>query len=169
MEKKIVFYTSFTAALIAFLCALFMGFCLLLAEPCINLQPSHPFGTVSDFVRPINEFPKLVLRFFTADSLFVLSYLMVFVGLFTVVLERSRTIAYVGLGAGILAALLDAIENSFFITYALMALNDGPLTEAALPLIYIVANLNGWELMLRSLHLDWSGYVMIGLGGQSQV
>jgi hypothetical protein len=140
METKKVFYISFAAALIAFVCALFMLFCLI-TEPSINLQPSYPIGTVPDFTRPIIEYPKLVLRFFTADSLFVLSYLVVFVGLFTVVVGRSRTFAYIGLGAGILAALLDAIENSFFITYASMVLKNAPLIEPALPLIYIIANL----------------------------
>jgi hypothetical protein len=141
MEKKTVFYVFFAAALIAFVCSLFMGLCLLLAEPDINLQPSHPINTITDFMRPIINCPKLVLQFFTADSMFVLSYLVVFVGLFTVVVGRSRTIACIGLGAGILAALLDAIENSFFITYALMSLNEGSLPDPALPLIYIVANL----------------------------
>lgn len=51
METRIVFYISFAAAFIAFVCALFMGFCLLLAGPGINLQPSHPLGTVTDFIR----------------------------------------------------------------------------------------------------------------------
>lgn len=96
---------------------------------------------MSEFVCPTNEYPELVLRFFAADSLFVLSYTLVFVGLHTVVLGRSCTFAWIGLGAGILAALLDATENAFFIVYALLARNGVPLTEPALPLIYVVANL----------------------------
>lgn len=85
METKKVFYIFFAAALIAFVCELFMGYCLLLTELRINFQPSHPIGTVPDFMRPIMKYPKLVLQFFATDSLFVLSYLVVFVGLFTVV------------------------------------------------------------------------------------
>lgn len=170
METKKVFYISFVAALIAFVCALFMGYCLLFTENGTNLQPSHPPGTVSDFMRPIIEHPKLVLRFFTADSLFVLSYLVVFVGLFTVVIGRSRTFAYIGLGAGILAALLDAIENSFFITYASMALKNVPLTEPALPLIYIIANLK-WMGAFAAFFVfglvwprdEWLGWVVSSL------
>ena len=147
-----------------------MGFCLLLAEPGINLQPSRPIGTVTDFMRPIIKYPKLVLQFFTADSLFVLSYLVVFVGLFTVVVGRSKTFACIGLGAGILAALLDAIENSFFITYALMSLNDVPLPDPALPLIYIVANLKWMGAFAAFFAIglvwprdNWLGKIVSGL------
>ena len=169
METKKVFYISFAAALIAFVCALFMGYCLL-TGPKINLQPSHPIGTVPDFMRPIIEYPKLVLRFFTADSLFVLSYLVVFVGLFTVVIGRARTFAYIGLGAGILAALLDAIENSLFITYAWVVLKNVPLTEPALPLIYIIANLKWMGAFAAFLVFglvwprdEWLGWVVSSL------
>jgi len=170
MEKKVVFYVSFAAALIAFACTLFMGFCQLLAEPGISLQPSNPIGTVTDFMRPIINYPKLLLQFFTADSMFVLSYLVVFVGLFTVVVGRSRTLACIGLGAGILAALLDAIENSFFITYAKMSFNEVPLPDPALPLIYIVASLKWMGVFAAFFVLglvwprdNWLGKIVSGL------
>ena len=170
METKKVFYIFFAAALIAFVCELFMGYCLLLTEFRINFQPSHPIGTVPDFMRPIMKYPKLVLQFFAADSLFVLSYLVVFVGLFTVVIRRSRTFAYIGLGAGILTALLDAIENSFFITYASMVLKNVPLIEPALPLIYIIANLK-WMGVFAAFFVfglvwprdEWLGWVVSSL------
>jgi hypothetical protein len=170
MEKKIVFYVSFAAALIAFSCTLFMGFCMLRAGPCIKLQPSDPSGTVNEFMRPIINNPKLLLQFFTADSMFVLSYLVVFVGLFTVVVGRSRTLACIGLGAGILAALFDAIENSFFITYAKMSLNKVPLPDPALPFIYIVANLKLMGVFAAFFVLglvwprdNWLGKIVSGL------
>ena len=40
-----------------------------------------------------------------------------------------------GLGAGILTASLDALENAYIITYARLALNGVPLTEPNLPLV----------------------------------
>ena len=141
MERKNTFQAAFLAALVAFGSTLVMGFGVPTPESVASLQPSQPSGPVTEFERPTNEYPELVLRFFAADSLFVLSYTLVFVGLYTVVVAQSRTFAWVGLGAGILAALLDATENAFFITYALLALNGVPLAEPALPLIYIVANL----------------------------
>ena len=141
MERKTVFQAAAWAALVASICVLVMGFGVPVPEPGMSLQPSQPSGPVSEFVRPTNEYPGLVLRFFAADSLFVLSYTIVFVGLYAVAVSQSRALAGIGLGAGILTALLDATENAFFITYALSALSGVPLTEPALPLIYIIANL----------------------------
>jgi hypothetical protein len=128
-----------------------MGFVFRPPAGIESLQPSLPPGPVCEFVQPINEYPELTLRFFAADSLFVLSYLMLFVGLYASVAKRSRTFAQVGLAAGVLAALLDAAENAYFITYALLALNDVPLSEPALPLIYVLANLK-WMAAFGTLY-----------------
>jgi len=128
-----------------------MGFVFRPPAGIESLQPSLPTGPVSEFVQPINEYPELTLRFFAADSLFVLSYLMLFVGLYASVVKRSRTFAQVGLAAGMLAALLDAAENAYFITYALLALNDVQLSEPALPLIYVLANLK-WMAAFGTLY-----------------
>jgi hypothetical protein len=125
---------------------------------------------VSEFVRSINEHPELTLRFFAADSLFVLSYLMLFVGLYATVAGRSRALAGVGLAAGALAALFDAAENAYFITYARLAANDVFLTDPALPLIYLLANLK-WMAAFAALYAfglawpreNWLGWALSGL------
>jgi hypothetical protein len=135
-----------------------------------TLQPTQPAGPASEFARPINEYPELTLRFFAADSLFVLSYLMLFVGMFALVASRSRAYAWAGLGAGVLAALFDASENAYLVTYALLALNDVPLADPALPLIYVLANLK-WMAAFAALYafgLVWPrdsrlGWVVSGL------
>ncbi len=141
MERKPVFQAATIAAIIAFLCALLMGFGVRPPDPTLSLQPSVPPAPLAQFVRPTNEVPDLALRYFAADSLFVLSYLVVFVGLHTVVVYRGRVLAWIGLGAGVLTALFDAAENAFFITYALLALVGVPLKDPDLPLIYILGQL----------------------------
>ncbi len=170
MVRKTVFNASTVAALAAFVCAIVMGFGVPVPEPGVSLQPSVPPVPLSEFVRPTNEYPELALRFFAADSLFVLSYLMVFVGLYTVVVDRSRVFAGVGLGAGVLAALLDVTENAFFITYARLALNTVPLEQPMLPLIYVLANLK-WMAAFAALYAfglvwprdSWLGRIISGL------
>lgn len=141
MHNKLLFQAAAAAALVAFLCTLVMGFVVRSPDPALSLQPSTPSGTTAEFIKVINTYPQLMLRFFTADSLFVLSYLVVFFGLFVVASERSFPLAWLGLGAGILAAILDATENAFFINYALLVANGVPLTDPELPLIYHIANL----------------------------
>ncbi|MBZ0289811.1 MAG: hypothetical protein K8I30_19470 [Anaerolineae bacterium] len=106
----------------------------------VQLQPSTPVP-IAEFVRATNEVPNHALAFFGADSLFVLSYLLVFVGLYGVTTERARPFALLGLGAGIFTAFMDASENAYFITYALNSIAGIPLTTPDLPLIYIIANL----------------------------
>lgn len=141
MHNKLLYQAVAMAALVAFICTLVMGFVVRSPDPSLSLQPSTPSGSEIEFIRVINEYPQPVLRFFTADSLFVLSYLVVFFGLYAVTSERARLLAWLGLGAGILAALLDATENAFFINYALLAVNGVPLATPELPLIYHIANL----------------------------
>lgn len=147
----VIYRAALLAALVAFVCSLLMGFVFRPPESIDSLQPSLPSGPKSDFVRPINEHPELSLRFFAADSLFVLSYLMLFVGLYVCVAGRSRPLAGVGLGAGVLAALFDAIENAYFITYARLAANEVLLTDPALPTIYLLANLK-WMAAFAALY-----------------
>jgi hypothetical protein len=92
---------------------------------------------------------------------------MLFVGLHATVVHRARTYALVGLGAGILAAFFDVAENAFFVTYALLALNGVPLTDPALPWIYIAANLK-WMTAFATLYAfglvwprdDWLGWLL---------
>lgn len=156
MEKRMTFQAAAFAALVAFVCILIMGF----GTPVpagTSLQPSVPPSRPADFVRATNEFPKMALRFFAADSLFVLSYVIVFIGLYGVTAERAPVLATIGLGAGIVAALLDAAENAFFITYALLALEGVQLVEPAVLLIAVLANLKwmGAFAALYAFGLIW--------------
>ncbi len=167
MSNKALYQATAAAALVAFLCTIVMGFVVRSPDPTLSLQPSTPSGTEAEFTRVINDYPQLVLRFFTADSLFVLSYLVVFIGLFAVTSERARTLAWLGLGAGILAAVLDATENTFFINYALLAANGVPLIDPELPLIYYIANLKYmaafaafYAFGLVFPRQDWLGWVI---------
>ncbi len=149
MSRKVVYQASMLAAIVAFACALLLGFVFRAPDPSVSLQPVQP-GPLEDFLKPINDYPDLMLRAFASDSLFVISYLMVFVGLHASVAERARTLAAVGLGAGILTAIFDATENAYFVTYALSTLNGAPVTQPELPAIYIIANLK-WMAAFTTL------------------
>jgi len=157
MERKIVFKASLLASIVALFSALIMIFGITIPEAGMNLQPSYPPCSVSEFVRPVNEHPELVLRFMAVDSVFILGYLMVFVGLFTATVDRSRMFAGLGLSSGILTAFLDATENSFFITYSLLALKKIPLTDPELPLIFILASMKWMSafVAIASFGLVW--------------
>jgi len=141
MERKTIFTAALIAAIVGFFSALYLGFGVPVPEKGVSLQPTLPMGSVTSFAKAVNEYPHLVLRFLTADSFFIIAYLMVFIGLFTAVVNRSRVFAFLGLGAGIATGFLDAVENSFYITYAFESLHGVQLTDPALPLIYIITNL----------------------------
>ena len=170
MNNKLFYQACAAAALVALICTLLMGFGLRSPDPALSLQPSTPSGPESEFLRVVNEYPQHMLRFFAADSLFVMSYLVVFIGLFTVTAERLRPLAWLGLGAGVMAALLDATENAFFINYALLAANGAPLVDPELPLIYHLANLKYWAAFaafyafgLAFPRQNWLGWLISGL------
>jgi len=151
-NKKVVLQSATIAAILAVVCILLMALLQIRAGRLdVELQPSIPSGSLSEFVKATNRHPNLVLRFFAVDSLFVLSYLMVFVGLYAVAGERSPAFAVVGLVAGVLAALLDAVENAYFINYALLATHSIRLTHPALPLIFNVANLK-WMAAFAAMY-----------------
>jgi len=127
-----------------------MGFVFRSADPDLSLQPSYPVGAAADFVRAVNEHADEMLRLFAADSLFVLSYLIVFAGMYATVVHRSHALAVLGMGAGALTALLDAAENAYFISYAQAALSGDALREPALTAIYVIANLK-WMAAFAAL------------------
>jgi hypothetical protein len=141
VEKSSLYRAAAIAAVVAFCCTLIMGFGPKPPKGKPGLQPTHPTGPADDFMYASQEHADKALIFFAADSLFVLSYSIAFLGMYAVAATRSRALAGFGLGAGLLAGALDAIENAFLITYALLAKACAPLPEPALPLIYILANL----------------------------
>ena len=170
MDHKPLFQAAGLAAVVAVISVLVMGFGVQSPQAGLSFQPSMPPTPGAEFIRPTNEFPDLTLRFFAADSLFILSYTVVFAGLYAVASGRSRVLAAVGLGAGLLAALCDAAENAFFITYALQSLAGVPLKEPDLPLIYIIANLK-WMGAFAAFYAfglawpreGWFGWLLAGL------
>jgi hypothetical protein len=123
----------------------------------VSLQPGSVPLPAEDFVRPLNEFSGAALGFFGGDSLFILSYLLVFAGLYAVTAERALPFARVGMGAGVLTALLDTTENAFLIIMA-QAANSGTPVPADAPqlptitlLVYVLTNLK-WMAAFATLY-----------------
>ncbi|MBK9050395.1 MAG: hypothetical protein IPL78_05565 [Chloroflexi bacterium] len=167
-ERGIVLRAAAIAALVAFVAVLVMGFGVTVPDPAVKLQPGP--GPVAEFARATNEYPDQVLAFFAADSLFVLSYLLVFAGLYELTKGRGRVLAVIALGAGLLTALFDATENAHFITYALLAKSGVPLTDPAIVPIAILGNLK-WLASFATLYAfglifpteGWFNRTIIGL------
>jgi hypothetical protein len=140
MDKKLMFQVATLAALVAF--AGVIGQLIATSSVpsgYVQLQPSIPVP-VDEFLRGSREFPNTSLAFFASDTVFILGYVLVFVGLYVLTAERARPFASLALGLGILTAAMDTLENTVFITYSLGANQGFPLEIAALPLIYIVTN-----------------------------
>lgn len=100
---------------------------------------------MADFLAIYNDPAAVdgIIAAFTFDSLFILGYLAVFLGLGARTWEEAPLFAALGLGCGVLAGVLDATENAHLITYAYTAKNVAPLTAAdlALPGLYLLTNL----------------------------
>lgn len=102
------------------------------------------------FVDNIELYPQETLLFFAGDTLFPLSYALVFVGLFVVTSQESKAFALVGLGMGLLTALADVTENAFFITYATMATNEATF-EPQITTVYLLTTLK-WTFAFGTLY-----------------
>ena len=167
-ERRIVLRAAAVAALIAFIAILIMGFGVTVSDSAVNLQPGPM--PVRQFAAASNRYPDQALAFFAGDSLFVLSYLMVFAGLYELTKGRGRVLALLALGAGVLTGLFDAIENAHFITYALLVKNGVPLSDPAIILISILNNLK-WMASFATLYgfglifptTGWLNRLVIGL------
>jgi hypothetical protein len=164
MDRNIAYKAALVAAIAGFFSALYMGFGVSLPVKGVSIQPTLPVASDAGFLRASNEFPHLALRFFTADTFFIISYLLVFLGLFFAVADRVRAFAWMGLGAGILTGVLDSLENSFYITYAFQSLRGIHLTDPALPLIYILTNLKwmGAFVAFAAFALVWPRKGLLG-------
>ncbi len=141
------------AALAATLAMILIALSQAAAGPTLILQPSFPAAPPGDIVAVINSYPGAMLRFFAADSLFILSYLLVFGALYALAAPQSPALAVIGLAAGGLAAFLDATENAVFISFATLA-QQGVQTsvgELPLPALYIAANLK-WMAAYAALY-----------------
>lgn len=148
-ERQIILRAAAVAAFVAFVAVLLMGFGVTVPDATVSLQPD-PLPP-REFAVASNRYPDQALAFFAADSLFVLSYLIVFAGLYELTKGRGRVLAVLALGAGILTGLFDATENAHFITYALLVKNGVPLTNPAITLIGILGNLK-WMASFATLY-----------------
>src|SRR5512143_1628158 len=115
MDKKTLFQASFFASLIGFAGILIQIVSGISLPTGVQLQPQIPMP-ISQFITASNDYPNKSLLFFAGDSLFILGYLLLFGGLFSVTFERARIFSIFGIFIGILGAILDATENAFFIT-----------------------------------------------------
>jgi hypothetical protein len=131
------------AATTAFVAALLMGLLMTLPDAALSIQPSYPPARPADFLAVVNNYPQQLLRFYAADSLFVLSYLLVFAVLYGITAGRVPALPAVGLGAGVVTGICDALENGFFITFALLAQQGEVFTDGEIPflVIYMFANM----------------------------
>lgn len=149
MNHKTMWQAACAGAVLAFIAAVAQATAAFSLPSGVQAQPAVPVA-VDVFVQASNLYPDITLGFFGADSLFVISYVVVFAGLYAATRERAGTLAVMGLAAGVLTAGLDATENAFYITYALGAKAGMPLEAPALPLIYLLTNLK-WMAAFATL------------------
>lgn len=148
MKRSVVFRAVMTAALLGLAA---VGVQLVAVSSLGELSP-QPYGVSPDlFMAAMVEHPDTVLLFFAGDTLFPLSYLLVFAGLYLVTAPTSRLLAGIGLGGGLLTALLDVTENAFFISYTLLARhNAAPVEPDVLP-VYVLTTLK-WTAAFATLY-----------------
>lgn len=149
MTKKLTYQAAFIAAVLAL-----VGIIVQLVGngAMADGLVAQPYGVAAEiFLQGVNESSSATLLFFAGDTLLPLSYLMIFVVLYAATRDRSHVFALVGLGLGIATALLDITENSFFITYALLAHNGAPLSDVAIVPVYILTTLK-WTAAFGTLY-----------------
>lgn len=138
---RFLYQATLLAALVAFVATILMGFGVPAPDDIGGFQMSQYPGPLSEFLAPITRYPELVLRFFSADTLFVISYTVVFVGLAVFTAQTARPLAWLGLGAGLLTAAFDATENGFYIVYATSVLNGAEITDPAYTVLIMLTYL----------------------------
>ena len=142
--------------------------------PLCVMQPSEMPQARVEFLRDLSQHAPAALRFFGADFIFIITYVIVFATLYEVTAGRSRTIALIAIFAGVLGALCDLLENASFITYAWGSMRGADFIEPALPLAYYVTNfkesLLGIGIVMfgaifpRRTALEWTLSILMILG-----
>ncbi len=153
MDKKVVFQAAMIAALVAFVAVIGMLIAGTSLPDGVQVQPVEPLP-LSELFDAAEQHPGVTLGYFGADTLFVLSYLMVYAGLHVVTSDRSRVFAVIGLCAGGLAAFFDATENAQFIFHALVTQHQVPAGDLAAPslmLFFTLTNLK-WMAAFATLY-----------------
>lgn len=144
MDRRVIFQGAAFAAVVAFVAIITQAAAAFSLPAGVQVQPGLPLGT-SEFLVASTEFSDTTLGFFGADTLFVLSYLIVFAGLYARTKGTARPFALIGLLAGIFTALMDSVENGYFITYALAGRAGVPAPAPDFMLPYLLG------------HLKWAG------------
>jgi hypothetical protein len=112
----------------------------------------QPYGVGGDtLIANITAYPNNTLMFFAGDTLFPLSYLLVFIGMYAATVKNNKVFALIGIGAGILTTLFDLSENSFFITYTLMIRNGAAITNPDVVPLYIFTTLK-WMMAFATFY-----------------
>jgi len=149
MARKNAYIGSALAALVAFVCVVIFLAASSGLPAGVLLQP---YGASSEQVLSgITQYLDKTLLFFGTDTVFPISYLLVFVGLYVVTVDHNRWFAVLGMGTGILTALFDLSENAFFISYALMIRNGVTVGEAAVTFIYVLTTLK-WAMAFATFY-----------------
>jgi hypothetical protein len=166
MEQRVIYTLAFIGSIAALLSILYMGFGISVPESIYSLQPTDAAMPASNFLKPINEVPELMLRFLTADSFLIFGGILLYFGMYITVSEKTRFVAAIGLGIGIFTILLDATEKAFLISYAQQSINRAAVADPALPLLFVIANLKvtgsyaGFLVFglawMRKSKLDWT-------------
>lgn len=118
MNRKLIYQGTAFAAAIAFVAIVIQAIASFSLPAGVQVQPGLPLSS-SEFLVASTDYADITLGFFGADTLFVLSYLIVFAGIYTLTRETAPPFAMIGLLAGVFTALMDTVENGYFITYAL--------------------------------------------------
>jgi hypothetical protein len=140
MDKRLVYQTGAFAALIALAGALAQAAAVFSAPAGVQLQPSAPLPP-AEFMLASSQYAQTTLAFFTADTIFIFGYMIVFAGLYAVTAPRARVIALLALGAGLATGLFDHVENGFFITYAQSYQAGVPILEPDSPTLHLITHL----------------------------
>jgi len=147
MSRRVALQAAALAALVA-LAGVLAQTAVLFAFPA-GLLP-QPYAAPADVFAQSVRVTDLTLAFFAADTAFVLGYTLVFAGLYTVTAPRAPVFAALGLGAGVLTALFDSVENALFIVYALHERAGALVSDPALTLVYTLTTLK-WAAAFAAL------------------
>ena len=104
-------------------------------------QPSETPATVAAMIAPTNEHPDAAVAYFTLDTAFVISFTLVFVGLYVFTRDRAPAFSRFALAAGVFTGLMDAVENAIYWSYAMQASAGVPLADAENRLLFVLTNL----------------------------
>jgi hypothetical protein len=148
MERKAIFGAAAVAAFVALASIIGMMVATSGLPAGVTVQP---YGIDSaQVLSTMTSYTDSTLLFFSSDTLFPISYALVFVGIYAITAERARPLALVGIGTGILTALFDVSENALFITYALM-IRSGATVAADVVSIYVLTTLK-WTMAFATFY-----------------